>query len=456
MRRKLLCCLFILAPVLALHIAVESGLAAGEKFHTNKVKVDRAQPAGADRGLVSLRRKQAQGSQPELSQRPLAFLTTPLERLRPADALVGAPPPFRLSFDYQQDKAAQVKPAQDKPAWQTYKNVQLFTDLTPTELSGAMSFISASLGVDCNHCHVEGTNISNWAWEKDDKLTKRTARKMIQMVFDLNKGSFGGREVINCYTCHKGRTQPISNPVLVNATTPRPDGSKPSAKPEERLPTVDEVLDKYVAALGGREAIKKLTTRTMKLTRDTPNGPVTVEFFAKAPNKSLVVTSTTHDTSYNGYDGTKHWLGNTREGIEENDFQIEQVRRDSDFYKSIRLKELFANLVVRGTEKIGDREAYVIEATADDPNTEWLYFDKETGLLLRRYREFKTVLGTIPAQVDYEDYKDVDGVKVPFTVRSTSMEAVSTLKFTEVKHNVPLDDAKFKMVTYLPNVKLSN
>jgi hypothetical protein len=117
------------------------------------------------------------------------------------------------------------------------------------------------------------------------------------------------------------------------------------------------------------------------------------------------------------------------------------------FYRNIKLKEQFAQMRGARKDKIGDRDVYAINVTTPDKKRERLFFDAETGLLLRRISYMETPIGVIPNQIDFEDYRDVDGVKVPFTVRVLSVEPglVSTRKYTEIKLNVPVDDAKFKM-----------
>jgi hypothetical protein len=81
----------------------------------------------------------------------------------------------------------------------------------------------------------------------------------------------------------------------------------------------------------------------------------------------------------------------------------------------------------------------------DERRTQKFYFDAQTGLLLRAITYMNTALGPIPSQVDFEDYRDVEGVKLPFTVRQSSVDARndSTRKFTEIKANIPLNDAQF-------------
>jgi photosynthetic reaction center cytochrome c subunit len=341
---------------------------------------------------------------------------------------------------------AQAEPAdrESQPAEQVYKNIQVLKGIPKSQLDGAMNFIANSLGVNCNHCHLEGTKLGNWPWEADDKPAKQTARKMIQMVLDINRQTFNGSNAVNCYTCHKGQTKPLSMPVhgqMANAVVV-------SARPDEQMPSVDTILDSYVKALGGRQELEKLTTRVMRAKIVLANGlTVNMEIYQKAPNKSLVVTTNSaspNTASFDGFNGTTHWFANNRGDFEKNYFQLALVKRDAEFYKPLKFKELYTTVRVLGKAKVDDREVYVIEATSGDPNLERLYFDTVTRLLIRRYREFRTVLGSIPSQVDYEDYREVDNVKVPFILRSLSTSSETVLRFFEVKHNISIDDEKFE------------
>lgn len=331
---------------------------------------------------------------------------------------------------------------QEKPeiklAEQVYKNIQVFKGLPAAELEPTMAFIAGSLGVKCNHCHVT-------PFEKDDKPTKQTARKMIRMVFDLNKGSFNGEKSVSCFTCHRGRPQPVSVPAVgANLWAPNPTSSK-----ENPLPTVDQILDKYTHAVGGEESLRKITSRVAKGSRIGADGIlVPEEVYQKAPNKILTVTTYPNVTFSTGFNGTAGWGSSTKDGARELPGPVlAQLKIDSEFYKEIKTKELYRKLNLVGRSTIGESEVYVIDATLKDAplgsNPEKLYFDARTGLLLRRYVESPTVLGMFPLQTDYEDYRDVDGVKQAFLIRWSMPGRSWGRKLEEIKQNVAIDEARF-------------
>ena len=332
--------------------------------------------------------------------------------------------------------------AQQQPATQTagqrFRNIQIFKDIPATQLDPTMAFISGSLGVRCNYCHVPGQ------FEKDDKPTKVAARRMIKMVLDLNKGSFNGQGAVSCFTCHRGKPTPVSVPAVgQNLWAP----SSPSPSPDP-LPSVKEILDRYVHALGGAEALQKITSRSAKGSRIGADGVlVPEEVHQKAPDKLLTVTSYPNIVFSNGFNGTVAWGHSSREGATPLPEQIVvQMKREAVFYKELKTPELYSNLTVVGRDSVGDVDAYVVQAKPVEGPVEKLFFDVRTGLLVRRYAESDTALGKLPLQTDYEDYREVDGIKQPFLIRWSMPGRSWGRKIAEIKQNVPLDDAKFNPI----------
>jgi hypothetical protein len=199
-------------------------------------------------------------------------------------------------------------------------------------------------------------------------------------------------------------------------------------------------------AIGGKAAFEKLNTRLMKGTQTLPDGTsLPVETYQAAPNKLVSVVTTKNGAVMNGYNGTVGWSKNPRGQRELSGTQLAQMKRAADFYADVKPKETFPNLTFLGREKIGEREAYVLESKVSDGSIEKLYFDTQTGLLLRILSVTQTLLAPLPSQIDFEDYKDVDGLKLPFTIRQSSVDYRNdwTRKYTEIKHNVLIEDAKF-------------
>lgn len=329
----------------------------------------------------------------------------------------------------------------EKPAEEVYKNIQVFNGLPASQLDGAMQFMSASLGVGCNHCHTN-------PWESDAKTAKIATRTMILMTRNINKETFGNNPAVTCYTCHFGRPHSIPLPgaeLLASKTESEPAIAKPAS-----MPTTDEIINKYVIAIGGEAVIEKLRTRVSRgniITENkmTPPATAPLEIYQQAPNKILTVISNQRGgTSYAGFNGANGWAKDNHGQREVEGKELAEQKRAADFFKYLKLRESYPGLRVLGKEKIAGREAYVVGATSVDGSREKLYFDVATGLLVRRYTTFKTVFGTIPEVTDFDDYKEVSGAKLPFTIIWSRPPFTSTQKFTEIKINIPIDDTKFE------------
>jgi outer membrane lipoprotein-sorting protein len=228
---------------------------------------------------------------------------------------------------------------------------------------------------------------------------------------------------------------------------PKPDAPKADAKPAVALPSVDEILDKHVKAIGGKAALEKLNSRAAKGTFEIEAMSIAGPFenYAKAPNKVAVTFSIPGvGNGAQVFDGQKAWDSNPMTGLRElggEEFAV--LKRESDFYRDLNLKKHYQKMEVKGKEKVGQSEAYLVEATPTEGGPEKLYFDANTGLLIRQDAERETAQGKVAMEVYMEDYKLVDGVNIPHKVRQITPMFSMTIKFAEVKHNVEIDDAKF-------------
>ncbi|HKQ99062.1 MAG TPA: c-type cytochrome [Pyrinomonadaceae bacterium] len=342
-------------------------------------------------------------------------------------------------------QAQQQQPPQgDKPVEQTRKNIRVLNGLPDSQLIPVMQFISSSLGVECVYCHVPPQ------FEKDDKPTKNTARQMIQMQMAINKDNkaiFGDTGAITCYTCHRGQTEPQVMPKLPHPEQAAGGGEAGAAKQAaEPLPTVDQVLAKYAQAMGGEAALRKVTSRVMIGTQTGGDGTsIPVETYRVAPDKIYSVMTGKQGAMMSGYNGTVGWQKGPRGQGLMRGAQLEAIKQTADFYGDLKLKEHYPNLSIVGRERIGGRETYVLVSKPSPNTTQKLYFDTQTGLLVRVLDLLHTMIADIPSQLDYEDYREVDGVKLPFVIRYSAVEADRswTRRFTEIKNNVPVDEAKF-------------
>jgi hypothetical protein len=337
-------------------------------------------------------------------------------------------------------------PVTEKTVEQVQKNIQVLKGLPQSQLIPTMNFIAVSLGVKCNFCHVNKNG--NWDFAADEKPEKTTAREMITMTLNMNKTNFKGATEVTCNTCHRGRSHPAAN-ISLPLPLPSPPAAAPSAeaKPKETPPTADQVLDKYTEALGGKAAIDKVQSRVMKGSWITPNGiTLGYEVYQSGPDKLYTVLNTPKQgTLEKGFDGNVGWEKSAGGIRTLADSELFYLRRYPDLFKDIKLKEQFTRISFGGRDKIGEKEVYVLRAITTDNKRERLYFDIQTGLLLRRSGSVTNGIGVIPEQVDFEDYRDVGGMKLPFTIRVSSIDSYfsSTRTFSEIKLNVPVDQMKF-------------
>ncbi|MFZ0774403.1 MAG: c-type cytochrome [Candidatus Sulfotelmatobacter sp.] len=330
-----------------------------------------------------------------------------------------------------------------KKAEEQFKNIQTLKGIPADQLIPSMQFISASLGVECEFCHVQG------AFEKDDQKPKQTARKMMEMMFAINKDNFEGHREVTCYSCHRGSTDPVATPAVMTAESkPATDEAK---KPEAGMagkeasgPAADEFFDKYLQAVGGVAAIEKVTSRVMKGTITFGERNLPIDIYSKDPDKRISFTHTPDGDSITAFDGHEGWLGVPGRPVREmHGPDIDAAAMDADLHFPAHLKEMFSKVEGRGTEKVGDHDAYLVVGRREGKTPLRLYFDEQSGLLVRLVRFGETPLGRLPTQIDYADYREAGGVKIPFRWTLARSSGRFTIQVSEVKQNVPVDDTKF-------------
>ncbi len=229
--------------------------------------------------------------------------------------------------------------------------------------------------------------------------------------------------------------------------TKAPEAKAPDAAASESLPSIDQILDKQIESMGGKAALEKITSRTMAATFDIPafNVTGTMKAYAKAPNKNAAFIDVPgFGLISRGYDGNVAWESDPMAGLRDiTGAELAARKRDSDLHGELHVKELFAKLTVKGKEKVGDQEVYVVEATPAEGKPEKMYFDAKSGLMVKHDAERESAQGAAMIETFLSDYKEVDGVKIPFTIRQTTPAFEMTLKITEIKHNEDIEDAKF-------------
>ncbi len=346
---------------------------------------------------------------------------------------------FALGFILPKARMQTTQTTQTKQietAGQHFKNIKVLNDMPADQMGKVMNLMAASLGVNCNFCHVEGD------FAKDGNEHKDTAREMITMNLALNKNYFDNQPEISCNTCHNGRPHPQSALNL----TPKTEDTRP--KQPDVKPSVDAVLDKYTQAVGGKDAIGKITSRVVKASRVEPNGKDSEpEEILQKGNKISIATTYSKAVVTETFDGANSWKRANADAITLKPDETEQIRRNAQIFAFADLKMIYPKMEVRSVDRIDGREVYLILASTADNSRERLYFDVSSGLLVRRIAQTPTILGNFQYQVDYADYKDFDGVKLPTTIRYAVPNMSWTRKILEVKNNAAVDDAKFNSST---------
>jgi photosynthetic reaction center cytochrome c subunit len=345
--------------------------------------------------------------------------------------------------------AGQAAPA-EKPlmAEDVFKNVQVLKGIPADEFMGTMSVFSAALGESCETCH-DGKD--GWAsYALDTIPLKRTARRMVTMMAAINQANFGGRQAVTCFTCHRGADRPRVTPSLadVYAEAP-PEGPDEAVRPSPGAPSPEQVLDKYLQAIGGASRAAAVTSFVAKGTSGGygPEGDKRpVDIFAKAPGQRSTIIHTLDGDSTATFDGRAGWLAAPHRpvpvlGLTGGD--LDGARLDATLSFPAQIKEAFGAWRSGGVTTINDRPAQVLQGTSPGGTLAKLYFDRDSGLLVRLVRFAASKVGRMPTQFDYADYRDVAGVKMPFRWTVTWLSGVDTFELTEVRPNVPIDAAKF-------------
>jgi hypothetical protein len=337
-----------------------------------------------------------------------------------------------------------------------FRNVQVLKGIPPDQMMPVMHMIRTSLGVTCDYCHVAERN----QYYRDDKPAKARARQMIAMVLDINRRNFDGRPVVTCNTCHRGSVSPASSPPIGQAAfadtanaAPQPAGSA--------LPGAGQIAQHYIDAIGGRAALERLSTRTSRMTLlrastvDAQAAPprvinrgenVRVETVQQAPDRFVRTLTTPTGIIRQILIGERGWVV-TPQGTTA--LPSSEVRRLSsawelnvDLRRELRLQAELAAAEVRGIEAVGGRPAYVLELLKDEGRTrQRYYFDVASGLLVRRLVLTQTPLGYDPEQTDYGNYRNVGGIRVPFSVRISYLDdnhLGTTRTYSMVRDNAAL------------------
>jgi photosynthetic reaction center cytochrome c subunit len=327
-----------------------------------------------------------------------------------------------------------------KTTEQVYKNIQVLKGVPADQLIPAMQFITASLGVQCDFCHLEN------AFDKDDKQTKQTARKMMRMMFAINKDNFDGHKEVTCYACHRGVHKPVAIPVIGEEPVQLAPEEKTNHEEENAasLPNADKIIGKYLQAMGGADAVARISTRLQKGTLTVGTAQFPVEVLSKRPANRVTTVRFPNGESVTGFNAQVGWLTTPGHGVHEmSSAELDASQMDAYPQFAMDLRQTFRELRVLQQEKIDNRPIYVVSGIRENQPPVRLYFDQESGLLIRLLRYVDTPLGLNPAQIDYADYRQEGAVRTPFRWTVARPGGRFTIQIDQMQQNVPIDDKKF-------------
>ena len=341
--------------------------------------------------------------------------------------------------------------AKPQMAEEVFTNVTVLKGIPVDEFMDTMGMFSASTNMNCTDCHTSDSGTS-WAKFADDTALKRTARRMVLMVNALNKANFGGARAVTCYTCHRGDQRPKVVPsfaIQYGSPVDDPNEVEIPAQPFPGTPSADQIFAKYIQALGGAQRLAALTSFVAKGTwagYDTDHAMVPLDIYAKAPGQRTVIVHSPFGDSVRTFDGRAGWIAAPDKPVllmPLTGGNLYGAKVDGMLSFPAQIKQSFTRWRVALTT-IDDKEVQVLQGTTTgQPTPVNLYFDETSGLLVRMVRFADTAIGRVPTQIDFSDYRDVAGVKMPFHWVLTWTDGQATVELTNVQPNVAIDAARF-------------
>jgi photosynthetic reaction center cytochrome c subunit len=357
---------------------------------------------------------------------------------------------------------------------QVFKNVQVLKGIPVDDFMGTMGLMSAAIGYDCSECHIgAGTEKVNWAADNGKKVI---ARRMVTMVAAINRDNFQGRQVVTCWSCHHGRDRPATTPAMEKVYGEASLESDDVITQAPGQPTAESIIDKYLQAVGGRERLDSLKSYIAKGSSvgfGGFGGGGHVQIFAKFPDERTTLiqfdASTGRGDSVRAYDGHAGWIKTPLAVLTDYELtggELDGAKLDAELSFPGQIKRVLTNLRVglpttisdlpgpssqtaneAKTSSMQDRLVNVVQGTGPRGSVATLYFDQTSGLLLRVLRYGNTPIGRVPTQVDYDDYRDVGGIKIPFRLTFAWLDGRDAIQLSEVQTNVPIDAARFARPT---------
>jgi hypothetical protein len=354
---------------------------------------------------------------------------------------------------------ALVKAQQTAPQMsdQVFKNVQVMKGIPVDQFMATMGFFSASLGMSCEDCHMADDR--DWSGFAADNARKRRARQMIQMMQKINADNFGGRQMVTCYSCHRGADAPRTIPdftVQYGPLLPPDPNAVIAQNPLSPMP--DEVFNKYLQAVGGAQKAATLTS-FVATGSNVGYGPEAAdkrqaEIYATAmPLRRSVIIHTSNGTNTTTFDGTSAWQAAPLRPVDVLTLagqELTGAKIDTMLMFPAQVKSIAPRWRVGTATTIDDQDVDVVQGNAADGIIVTLYFDQKTGLMTRSVRYTDSPVGKIPVQTDYSDYRDVNGVKLPFKFTQTWLDGRDTFELAQIRANSTVEAARFNKPAPVP------
>jgi photosynthetic reaction center cytochrome c subunit len=338
-------------------------------------------------------------------------------------------------------------------AGDVFKSVMLLRGIPVDTFFEAMGMFANAMGNDCTFCHASEAvfDKSKFA-DSTPRILK--ARQMIVMMNTINKQFFGGQNRVTCFTCHGGNDRPRTEPdIALQYAEPTFD---PNAReiPEAPNLSASQVFEKYLQALGGAARLATLTSYIAKGSYsgfDTSLEKIPVEIYAAAPDQMTMVTHLATGVNTRVFNGKEGWMAGPDTPLPLVTLtagNLERARLEALLSFPTAIRQAFNEWRV-GIALIGDQGVTVVQGLQGGQPAANFYFD-DSGLLVRLVTWTQTPVGFVPTQIDYGDYRDVSGVKVPFqrTVSQTYMRM--SIELSDVQPNVPIDRSKFARPAPVP------
>jgi len=353
--------------------------------------------------------------------------------------------------------AARQAPAPQGPLMSEnyFKNIQVLKGIPVDEFMDTMGMFAASLGYDCASCHSSQLYNDRAAFAIATPQIQR-ARQMIVMMQAINKQYFGGQPRMSCFTCHRGQDRPGNIPSLaIQYGELMDDPNAMTIFPDTRN-TVEQVFNKYVTALGGAQRLAALTSYVATGTYEgfnTGGSAIAVDVYAKAPNQRTQIVHMQDGDAIKAFDGTQAWAAEGWRPMPLLQFtggNLEGAELEALVQFPAGIQKAYANWQVSGTLLDG-KSTTILQGTNPNELPVNFYFDAESGLLTRIVRWNRTAVGIVPTQMDFADYRDVNGVKLPHHLVLTWTDGQNTYVFKQIRPNVPIEAARFnRPAPYVP------